>query len=113
MTRAILPLLASLLLLSLLPGPAAAGSCVVTDPDLVCSGQPWCDDSGCGIPICATPNGPCVNNAPGSGFSNCLVSPTSTLGLVCTGERWCTNDGLCGQQICVTNNKVCVLNPPS
>ena len=116
MTRIAYPLVlvASFVLLSLVPAPtAAAGSCLTSKPALVCQGQEWCDDSGCATPQCVTPTGPCVLNAPGSGPSNCLITPTNTLGLVCEGQRWCTNDGLCGTPICVTNtSRVCILESP-
>lgn len=31
----------------------------------------------------------------------------------CYGQQWCTNNGICGQQICATpSHLVCILNPP-
>ncbi|MEA3201406.1 MAG: hypothetical protein QOE90_2834 [Thermoplasmata archaeon] len=46
---------------------------------------------------------------PSAAAGSCVVA---RLSLVCEGQPWCTNDGLCGTPECVTPTGPCVLNAP-
>lgn len=111
--RHFLSALALLLLAPFALSPASAADCVIRERDgggYVCYGQEWCDEGGCGVPVCVDDTMKvCVNEAPDGRPEGCVIAPTSQHGFVCYGQEWC-DVSMCATPICLTDErKHCVL----